>query len=104
MLFVLVAQRVADRDSHTLSRKNLKVKLCRQKVHMPDIEAEPQPLCTIEVQGVSPSIEEETLAMYFENEKRSGGDKVLKTNLDKSTGIAYIEFESEEGKFFVEFK
>ena len=54
-----------------------------------------EPLCIVEVHGLSPSIDEETLEMYFENSKRSGGDSIVNTDLQE--GVAYIEYESEEG-------
>ncbi|KAK3598397.1 hypothetical protein CHS0354_019800 [Potamilus streckersoni] len=51
--------------------------------------------CTIQVRGVTKRILE-TVQLYFENKKRSGGDEIVKFEYKKENKMAYITYESEE--------
>ena len=52
----------------------------------------------LEVRGVSPSTSEDTVMMYFENTRRSGGGDV-KTIMKVEDGVFHIIFEEEKGMF-----
>ena len=52
----------------------------------------------LEVRGVSPSTSEDTVMMYFENTRRSGGGDV-KTIMKVEDGVFHIIFEEEQGMF-----
>lgn len=49
----------------------------------------------LQVRGVSPSTNEFTVQMYFENSHRSGGGEIKKKKL--KDGIFYIEFKDKQG-------
>lgn len=72
-------------------------KVVRVEVYMPE---EPVPMCTIEVTGPCSIIGEkqlDTLEMYFESEKRSGGGEVADSKFDFENNMVLVTFESEEG-------
>ena len=57
-------------------------------------EEEPRSLV---VQGLNADITEETLELFFENTKRSGGGDIVRITLDPNTGSATILFEEADG-------
>jgi hypothetical protein len=50
----------------------------------------------LEVKGVAPSTSSDTVEMYFENTRRSGGGDI--TKISEEDGTFYIIFEEEGGK------
>ena len=59
---------------------------------------EEESLCDVTVIGVPRNIEEDILAMLFENEGRSGGGDVTNLVLDRSNGVAMVTFQDPAGK------
>ena len=52
----------------------------------------------LEVRGVSPSTSEDTVMVYFENTRRSGGGDI-KNIMKVEDGVFHIIFEEEQGMF-----
>ena len=52
---------------------------------------------TIEVRGLDPATTVETIQMFFENERRSGGVDVDNVQFDPDTHVAYVTFQSRDG-------
>ncbi|KAK3598400.1 hypothetical protein CHS0354_019803 [Potamilus streckersoni] len=99
-----VARRVLERR-HIVAGCTLDVKLYEPPKHISSknltqiCSNEPKesvPCCTIEVRGVTKSLNLTTLQLYFENKKRSGGDEIVKFEYKEENEIAYITYESEE--------
>lgn len=74
-----------------------------EKIH-PDVKVEDVPEEAdndaeniLQVRGVSPQTSEETVMVYFENTRRSGGGDVKSIKL--KDGVFYIVFEDEHGMF-----
>ncbi|KAL3864768.1 hypothetical protein ACJMK2_006424 [Sinanodonta woodiana] len=92
-----VVSSVLERE-HTVDGQSLTVTLHvpKKKPSAMEVEEEEdEPLCTIEVRGYK-TMSEDTLQMYFENTKRSGGDEIIKFELIKTDRIIFITFASEE--------
>lgn len=51
----------------------------------------------LEVRGVSPQTSEETVMVYFENTRRSGGGDIKSIKI--KDGVFYVVFEDEHGMF-----
>ncbi|KAL3864673.1 hypothetical protein ACJMK2_006335 [Sinanodonta woodiana] len=99
-----VARRVAQRE-HAVSGCTLDVKLyeppkrksAKHLTHICSNEPEESvPHCTVEVKGVTKTLNQTTLKLYFENKKRSGGDEFVNFDYKEENEIAYITYESEE--------
>ena len=57
---------------------------------------------SIEVYGLDPlTTTNETIEMFFENERRSGGGEVDKVHFDHDTNVAYVTFHSRDGECLV---
>ena len=54
--------------------------------------------CTIEVGGVNKNTSEETVKMFFENRRKSGGGKMDNIWFNKETGNYIITFLTREGE------
>ena len=54
--------------------------------------------CSIEVSGVNKETSQETLKMFFENRRKSGGGQIEDVWFNKSNGNYIITFENREGK------
>ncbi|KAK3598391.1 hypothetical protein CHS0354_019795 [Potamilus streckersoni] len=100
-----VARRVSELErQHVVAGCTLDVKLyeppkCKSTLKLPQIcSKEPEesvPHCTIAVRAVTRRMIE-TVPLYFENKKRSGGDEIVKFEYNEENEIAYITYESEE--------
>ena len=56
--------------------------------------------CTIEVRGYKDTTSQDTIEMYFENTRRSGGGELEKIEEDEDEGMYLLTFESKEGLEF----
>ena len=54
--------------------------------------------CSIEVSGVNKETSQETLKMFFENRRKSGGGQIEDVWFNKSNGNYIITFKNREGK------
>ena len=52
---------------------------------------------TIEVHGLSPSTSNDTIELFFESKRRSGGGMVEHMQLDTDNNIAYVTFKCSKG-------
>ncbi|XP_053407780.1 protein mono-ADP-ribosyltransferase PARP14-like isoform X2 [Mercenaria mercenaria] len=96
-----VAKRVEERGNHVVNKETLTVRL-----HTPDdkskrldkpeetVEDKPETSRTIKVKGVDKSVSRDTVELYFENTKRSGGGDIESIQSD----------EEEEDVLFITFK
>ncbi|XP_013401660.1 poly [ADP-ribose] polymerase 14 isoform X2 [Lingula anatina] len=88
---VTVASRVVDRGTFTLEGRELKAVWRENEEDSTGIETT-QVSATIEVHGIRAETSDETIEMFFENMKRSGGGDIqrLERNLEK--GVVWITF------------
>ena len=49
------------------------------------------------VTGITEDLSTDYLSLFFENESRSGGGKIVEIYVDRAKGNAVIQFESAEG-------
>lgn len=52
---------------------------------------------TLEIRGFNPNTHIDTIVLYFENTKRSGGDEVI--DHTRNSDVIYITYKSEESKY-----
>ncbi|XP_053389475.1 protein mono-ADP-ribosyltransferase PARP14-like, partial [Mercenaria mercenaria] len=82
------------------------IKMMGQEVEVTVYKPEPPvPRCTIEVTGPCSIVCEkqlETLEMYFENFRRSGGGEVVECRFDEENNMVLVTFENEEVALRVE--
>ncbi|XP_077991348.1 uncharacterized protein LOC144445610 [Glandiceps talaboti] len=93
-------QRVLSRQNHTLDGQTLVVKQGHTKKEEITTEdnfedGDDVANCTIEVHGFQDKVSIETLEMYFESKKRSGGGPIAETQ-KKSGDILMITYENSE--------
>ncbi|XP_067657069.1 protein mono-ADP-ribosyltransferase PARP14-like [Haliotis asinina] len=81
-----VAQRVAARSSHTVAGSEVTVILGKPRQKKPR---------TIAVTGIS-KLDVETVEMYFESKKKSGGGEIEQKEFSEEKGIMYITFKAEK--------
>ena len=55
--------------------------------------------CSVEVKGLDADTNEETIQLYFENKRRSGGGPVEELKYKQGSGVATITFKEAEGEF-----
>ncbi|XP_070539471.1 protein mono-ADP-ribosyltransferase PARP14-like [Ptychodera flava] len=95
-----VAERVLSRDNHNWEGSTLTVQQFLPPVKQPDKEdkqgAAQVDLCKILVTGFKKGISRETLELYFESQRKSGGGPVLQSEMIDD-GTFVITFESSEG-------
>lgn len=60
---------------------------------------ENQELKTLEVLNLPPNVDQELLALYFENKRRSGGGPLV--SVEKRGDRATLVFEEAEGEFIL---
>ncbi|KAK3598396.1 hypothetical protein CHS0354_019799 [Potamilus streckersoni] len=85
---------------HTLDGQELSVTIHLSKKKPPAMEIEEEeeeqePVCTVEVRGYKIG-SENTLELYFENERRSGGGEISNFDLVDTDEVIFITFTSEE--------
>lgn len=67
-----------------------------------DGEAEDEaagPRCTIEVRGMKESTSKDSVELYFDNKRKSGGGEVEEVKGEVEDGVLYVTFENEESKW-----
>ena len=101
-----VAQRVVKREQHKINAKVVQVTLHHPRQdstwqcpsnQKDDKEPADDSLWTVKVDSVSKIVSMETLQLYFENPRRSGGGAVAQFEVYKEEDRAYITYEEEEG-------
>ena len=55
--------------------------------------------CSVEVKGLGADTNEDTIQLYFENTRRSGGGPVEEFKYKQGSGVAIITFKEAEGEF-----
>ena len=54
----------------------------------------------VKITGLTSPFEEDMLAMFFENKRRSGGGDIENIESDPGKGQAFITYVNSEGKFW----
>ena len=88
---VVVANRVVQRDKHTLNGATLDV-----RIEVSDDIGDGEK--TIKVSGLAAKTTEDSILNYFENKRRSGGGEVESVDLRSDTGVAVVTFKDASGK------
>ena len=96
-----VVKRIVERGQHKIGNETIVIPLHEPKDkirrHSHSDEEESQ-LCTVKVSGISKVESMETLQLYFENSRRSGGGTLVEFEVYKEDDIAFLTFEEEQGK------
>ncbi|XP_041369652.1 uncharacterized protein LOC121383626 [Gigantopelta aegis] len=88
-----VAQRVMSKAPHKIGERSLQVELFDASSAVE--ETETKAINSIVVKGFKETEDTETVEMYFENTKKSGGGSVERIQYDKNKGVIHIMFEEE---------
>ena len=88
---VIVANRVVQRDKHTLNGATL------------DVSIEISNNCkeggkTIMVTGLAAKTTKDSILNYFENKRRSGGGEVENVEFQRDKRVAFVTFKDASGK------
>ena len=82
-----------------LSKRPIKIAKVTVEVEKYEpLPVEELPQCTVRVNGLPKSCSQEFLQLYFENYKKSGGDTLTEIEYNEGDEMAYLTFETEEGK------
>ena len=75
----------------------------KHKSATPEVTPEPEVRdgTTIEVHGLDPSTTSDTVLMFFESKRRSGGGDVGNVQFDPDSYVAYVTFHSRDGECLV---
>ncbi len=84
-------------NKHTLDGVTLSVTAYNSTCGLPDKE-DAQESRTIEVTGLAPTTTKDSIAMFFENTKRTGGGEVEHVDFKPDLGIAVVTFVKAESK------
>ena len=102
-----VAKRIVEREQHKIGNKTIAVTLhepkdkTRRQCSSSHSDEEESPLCTVKVSGISKVESMETLQLYFENSKRSGGGALVEFEVYKEDDTAFLTFEEEQGRIYL---
>ena len=88
---VIVANRVVQRDKHTLNGATLDV-----SIEVPDTCKKDGK--TVMVTGLATKTTEDSILNYFENKRRSGGGEVENVDFQHDKGVAFVTFEDANGE------
>ncbi|XP_041370265.1 uncharacterized protein DDB_G0292186-like [Gigantopelta aegis] len=88
-----VAQRVMSKAPHKIGERTLQVELFDASSAVE--ETETKAINSIVVKGFKETEDTETVEMYFESTKKSGGGSVERIQYDKNKGVIHITFEEE---------
>ena len=91
--FLIVANRVVQREKHTLNGATLDVSL-ENSDRNKDVEK------TIKITGLAAKTTKDSILNYFENKRRSGGGDVESVDFQSDTGLAFVTFVDVDGKYF----
>ena len=92
-----VAKSVLQRSKHTIDGGTLSVTACNNPDNLQDREEE-QESRTIEVTGLSATTTKDSIEMFFENKRRSGGGEVEHVDYAPDQGKAIVTFANAESK------
>lgn len=84
-------------NKHTLDGVTLSVTACNNTCGLLDKE-EAQESRTIEVTGLAATTTKDSISMFFENTRRSGGGEVEHVDFTPDQGIAVVTFVKVESK------
>ncbi|XP_046573883.1 LOW QUALITY PROTEIN: protein mono-ADP-ribosyltransferase PARP14-like [Haliotis rubra] len=94
-----VADRVLNKSSHSVGGMTLMV----VKAGMEELdgqsdadEEDKEPATTIEIRGYDKKATDDSIALYFENKRKSGGGPTTDLKRNDKKGVIYITFETEE--------
>ena len=90
------------KQSHKIGGKPVTVSVLTtspSSAHAADSKPAMQEIFSVEVKGLGDNTNEDTILLYFENKRRSGGGPVKELNYNKRSGVAIITFSEAEGEF-----
>ena len=102
---------MVERGQHRINKKSVEITLHHPQQHRSPLRRTFRPndtdtkepaadsLWTVKVHCVSQIDSMETMQMYFENRRRSGGGQMVEFEVFKEEDMAYMTFDEEEGKF-----
>ena len=97
VLILAVVNTVLQIDKHVLDGATLKVTASNNTRYLSDRE-EAQESRVIEVRGLAAATTKDSICMFFENSRRSGGGNVEHVDYTPEQGIAVVTFEKAESK------
>ena len=97
VLILAVVTTVLEQDKHVLDGATLKVTASNNTCGMSDKE-EAQESRVIEVHGLAATSTNDSILMFFENTRRSGGGEVEHVDYTPEKGIAVVTFVNAESK------
>ena len=89
--FCVDALRTSRQATHTLSKVSLKVTLLDTWPYLTS--------CAVKVEGFKDDTNEDTMTLFFESAKRSGGGAIEEILIDPQQRSVVIVFESRDGRF-----
>lgn len=97
VLILPVVNTVLQRDKHVLDGAILNVTASKNTCDLPDKE-EAQESRVIEVNGLAATTTKDSISMFFENTRRSGGGDVEHVDFTPELGIAVVTFVNPKSK------
>lgn len=97
VLILPVVNTVLQRDKHVLDGAILNVTASKNTCDLPDKE-EAQESRVIEVNGLAATTTKDSIWMFFENTRRSGGGDVEHVDFTPELGIAVVTFVNPKSK------
>ena len=97
VLILPVVNSVLQKDKHVIDGAALKVTAGNKTCGLPDKE-EVQESRVIEVHGLAATTTKDSICMFFENSRRTGGGDVEHVDYTPEKGIAIVTFEKAESK------
>ena len=97
VLILAVVDTVLQKDKHVLDGAILKVTASNNMRCLPDRE-EAEESRVIEVRGLAAATTKDSICMFFENTRRSGGGDVEHVDYSPEQGIAIVTFVKAESK------
>lgn len=97
VLILPVVNTVLQRDKHVLDEAILNVTASKNTCDLPDKE-EAQESRVIEVNGLAATTTKDSIWMFFENTRRSGGGDVEHVDFTPELGIAVVTFVNPKSK------
>jgi len=97
VLVLPVVNTVLQQDKHVLDETTLNVTTSYNTCDLSDKE-EAQESRVIEVQGLAATTTKDSISMFFENTRRSGGGEVEYVDYTPKQGIAVVTFVKAESK------
>ncbi len=98
LIIIPVVNSVLQQNKHILDGVTLSVTACNNTCGLPNKE-EAQESRTIEVTRLAPATTKDSITMFFENTKRTGGGEVEHVDFMPDLGIAVVTFVKAESKY-----